>query len=196
MKKALFLFTVVCFSVIVGHAQSSDQPFTFSIGLNPSLPLGDFGKGYSFGIGGQLQGEYKFSDQLSGIATTGYSVFFGKTQTITETYIDNNGNLVSTTASAKNANLGHIPILVGARYYATEQVFFGAQIGYGIFSGGGATRSGFEYRPHVGYDAGAMQFILHYDGVSLGTYKGIAGTAETFSQLGVTALYKFGGGSN
>jgi hypothetical protein len=196
MKKSLFSFAIACFTFIAAHAQSSDQPFTLAVGLSPSLPLGDFGKGYSFGIGGQVQGEYKFSDQVSGVATTGYSVFFGKTQSQTVYTVDANGNLVATNVSAKNPNLGHIPFLVGARFYPTESFFIGAQIGYGILSGGGTTRSGFEYRPQVGYDTGVLQFILSYDGVSLGNYKGIPGTAMTYSQLGLTALYKFGGGSN
>jgi hypothetical protein len=203
MKKTLFSFVVLSFIVIAASAQTTDAPFTLSVGITPTLPLGDFGKGYSFGIGGQIQGEYMFSDNLTGVATTGYTSFFGKTQTVSVlTGVDNSGNPVYSSQSVKNPSVGHIPILVGARFYPSEQFFAGAQIGYGIMTGSGTTRSGFEYRPQVGYNAGPLQFILYYDGLSAGSkQENLAGQSVTlpsvtFSQLGLTALYKFGGGSN
>jgi hypothetical protein len=203
MKKALFSFVILSFTAIAANAQTTDAPFTLSVGITPTLPLGDFGKGYSFGIGGQVQGEYMFSENLTGVATTGYTHFFGKTVTTSVPGYDANGNPVVSTVSAKNPSVGHIPILVGARFYPSEQFFVGAQIGYGILAASGDNRSGFEYRPQAGYNAGALQFILYYDGLSAGSkQENLAGVgsytvpSETFSQLGLTVLYKFGGGSN
>jgi hypothetical protein len=200
MKKTLFSFVILSFTAIAANAQTTDAPFTLSVGITPTLPLGDFGKGYSFGIGGQVQGEYMFSENLTGVATTGYTHFFGKT--VTSTMVGN-GTFPTTVSSYKNPSVGHIPILVGARFYPSEQFFAGAQIGYGILTASGANRSGFEYRPQAGYNAGALQFILYYDGLSAGSkQENLAGVgsytvpSETFSQLGLTVLYKFGGGSN
>ena len=204
MKKTLFSFVVLFFIVFAASAQTTDAPFTLSVGITPTLPLGDFGKSYSFGIGGQVQGEYMFSENFTGVATTGYTSFFGKTQTTTVlTGFDGSGAPVYSSQSVKNPSVGHIPILVGGRFYPSEQFFVGAQIGFGFMSASGDNRSGFEYRPQAGYNAGALQFILYYDGLSAGSkQQNIAGLgtytapAVTFSQLGLTALYKFGGGSN
>lgn len=205
MKKTLFSLVMLSFSVLASNAQTTDAPFTLSVGITPSLPLGDFGKGNSFGIGGQVQGEYMFSENLTGVATTGYTHFFGKTTNTAVPYVDPTTGIITTqNVSVKNPSVGHIPILVGARFYPSEQFFVGAQIGYGILTASGDNRSGFEYRPQVGYNAGAMQFILYYDGLSAGSKQENLGSglgsvtipSQTFSQLGLTALYKFGGGSN
>ncbi|HVS95511.1 MAG TPA: hypothetical protein VHE54_03465 [Puia sp.] len=172
MKKTILASIVLLFSVCFAQAQMVQGDFTFGAGINVGLPTGDFGTINSFGIGAQLQGEYAFSNQLSAVATTGYTDFFGKTF--------NTGF-----GSFKAPSLGHIPILVGARFYPAEQIFLGAQIGYGLYTGGGSSSSGFEYRPQVGYNADQFQVILSYDATSV--------TGGTFGYMGLTGIYKFGG---
>jgi len=176
MKKLALVLTVFTASIIGAKAQ---EGLTFGIGLNAALPIGDFKLTHNFGIGGHIQAEYPFSEQLKGVATTGYTAFFGKTFT----YDDGLGN----TYSVKAKSVGQIPILVGARYYPSTSFFVGAQIGYGIFTGGGESTNGFEYRPQVGYDAGTIQIIGSYDGTSV--------TGGTLSSISLSAIYKFGGGS-
>jgi hypothetical protein len=183
MKKLLLSIAVLCTTAIVSKAQMAAGDFHFGAGIHLGLPVGDFHNVSSFGIGGELQGEYAFTENVTGVATTGYTYFAGKS------FDDGIGGTYK-------ANYGHIPIIVGARYYATEQVFFGAQIGYGHYSvsvsgtniGNGASggSGGFEYRPQVGYNANPIQFILSYDGTSV--------SGGTFSQIGLSALYTFGGG--
>ena len=182
MKKLALVF-VAGISLVSAKAQKQEG-FTFGAGIEAALPLGDFKTTNSFGIGGHLQGEYAFSDNLTGIATTGYTNYFGKTftQTVTNPYT---GTTVS--SSVKYPSIGHIPILVGARFYPSESIFLGAQIGYGIFTGatGGSSPKGFEYRPQVGFNVESFQVALSYDGVSV--------TGGTLSHLGLTGIYKFGG---
>jgi hypothetical protein len=179
MKKLLVVFTVFTLSVIGVQAQSKDQTFTFGGGVHLALPTGNFGDGWSFGLGVQLQGEYKFADNVTGVGTIGYSSFFGKTQT----FPDGTGG----TISAKTPSVGLIPILVGARFYPSESFFIGAQIGYGVFTntGGGSGSSGFDYYPQIGYNTSMFQFILGYNAVSV--------TGGTLAHVGLTGIYKFGG---
>jgi len=182
MKKFVLAFTVISASVLGVQAQSSKQPFTFGAGINADLPTGDFGKGYTFGIGATLQGEYSFSDQFSGVASAGYTNFFGKTETITFTELG-----TTYTQSVKNPNIGLIPILVGARFYPAEKFFVGAQIGYGVFTntGSSSNNGGFDYYPQVGYNGEMIQLILGYNGVSL--------NGGSLGHIGLTGIYKFGG---
>jgi hypothetical protein len=180
MKKLALVLTVFTASIIGVKAQSSGSQgeFTFGAGINAALPIGDFHLTHSFGIGVHLQGEYAFSDQLKGVATTGYTSFFGKTFS----YDDGSGN----TFSMKVPAVGQIPVLVGARFYPASSFFVGAQVGVGIFTGSGNSQSGFEYLPQVGYDAGQIQIIGAYDGTSV--------TGGTLSSISLSAVYKFGGG--
>jgi hypothetical protein len=173
MKKILLALTVISISTLTASAQMAQGDFQFAAGLHLALPTGDLNTTHSFGIGAHIQGEYAFSENLTGVATTGYTSFFGKT--ISDGFGDN----------FKVSSVGQIPILAGARYYPSEQFFFGAQIGFGIWTGGGSSTSGFEYRPQVGYNADQFQVILAYDATSV--------TGGTLGYLGLTGVYKFGG---
>lgn len=183
MKKLLFVLTFICAIVITSNAQMKTGDFKFGAGVHLGLPIGDFHDVTSFGLGAELQGEYAFTDNVTGVATSGYSYFFGKS------FDDGNGGTIK-------FNYGHIPVIVGARFYPSEQFFVGAQIGYGHYSvsvsgnngyGGGTGGSGgFEYRPQVGYNADPIQLILSYDATSV--------SGATFSQIGLSAIYNFGGG--
>jgi hypothetical protein len=174
MKKHLFILAILFFSIAVVNAQSnSNQSFVIGGGLNLALPLGDFNDTHSFGIGGELQGEYMFSDQFSGVISAGYTEFFGKTITFFG-------------QSEKVSNVGLIPILVGARFYPSANIFVGAKIGVGILTGGGSSTTAFDYYPHVGYNADQFQVILGYNGLSK--------DGETLSHLGLSFIYKFNSG--
>lgn len=181
MKKFFLVMTVFTASIIGAKAQMKTGDFTLGVGVNGALPLGDFKTTSKFGIGGQVQGEYALSENLAGVFTTGYTSFSGKT--VTETVSDGLGGTVN--ESFKYPSVGHIPILVGARYYPVDMFFVGAQIGYAIFTGSGTSNpKGFEYRPQVGVNGGPMQFVLSYDGASV--------TGGTLSQLGLAVLYRIG----
>jgi hypothetical protein len=171
MKKILFVLAFTTVLASVTRAQSANT-FNFGAGLHLALPLGDFNTGYSFGIGGELQGEYGFTDNITGVATTGYTSFLGKSLD------DGQGGTYKVPA------VGLIPILVGARFYPDKMFFIGFQAGYGIFTGSGSNSSAFDYRPSAGVNLEMLQFILSYNGWSK--------NGGSLSSLGVSAIYKFG----
>jgi len=178
MKKKLLILAILFVSLVSVNAQSkSNDDFVFGGGVNVGLPLGTFGDGWSFGIGVKLQAEKMFTDQVSGIASIGYTDFFGKSTTL------DFGNGPQT---YKYPSFGLIPILVGGRYYFSTTFFAGVQIGLGIGTGGSGSSTGFDYLPQVGYNADAYQIVLGYNGVSQ--------TGYTANHLDLSFVYKFGSG--
>ena len=64
--------------LVAGIAGANAQTTTFGAGVSANLPIGDLSSAYSFGAGAEFQAEHKFNDNVSGIATTGFTHFFGK----------------------------------------------------------------------------------------------------------------------
>jgi hypothetical protein len=162
MKKVLFVALFVASGFIAANAQ---EGFKFGAGVNVGLPVGDAGDISSFTVGGELQGEYKFSANASVVATTGYTHFIGK---------DFEGFKFS---------YGAVPILAGARYYPSAKFFVGGQIGYGFFTGD-ASGGGFAYKPQIGYDAGSAEIALGYNAIT--------DDGATISWIGLSAIFNFG----
>jgi hypothetical protein len=178
MKKILSISFLVA-TFFGAKAQTQQQgDFHFGVGLNLGLPVGTFHDISSFGVGGHVQGEYNFTDNITGVLTTGYTSFFGKT--VTES--DGLGG----TFSFKEPSLGLIPIVAGPRFYPVDQFFVGVQAGIGILTGGGSSTSGFDYYPQIGYNADQFQVILGYNGVSA--------SGATYGNISLTGVFKFGGG--
>lgn len=178
MKKLLLSSIVLTLSFIGAKAQMAQGDFHFGVGLNLGLPTGDFKTTNSFGIGGHIQAEYNFTENVTGVATTGYTAYFGKTLSF--------DNGAGGTESFKEPTVGLIPVLVGARFYPVEQFFIGAQAGVGFLTGGGTSTSAFDYYPQIGYNADNFQVIFGYNGLSK--------NGETLSNLSLTGIFKFGGG--
>lgn len=167
MKK-MFLSLIGAASFLISSAQTK-APIEWGAGVNLAIPVGNFSKGYSFGFGFEGNGEYRFSEQGSGIASIGYTHFLGKK--VDGYYYD-----------YKNKGVGAIPILVGGRFYPNEQFFVGGKLGISIFTNeGGGT--GFTFAPQAGYDAGQFQALLSFN---LLTQNG--GNASYF---GLSGIYKF-----
>src|SRR3982751_3960102 len=85
MKKFAFL-SITLLAITVANSQdnystrssSTAKRFIWSIGINPSIPLGEFNDYSGFGLGGNIQGEYK--PGKAGITLNfGYIDYFGKT---------------------------------------------------------------------------------------------------------------------
>lgn len=171
MKKLLLVAAFAVVGVISANAQ-----FKFGAGVNVGLPIGDFGDGWSFGLGVEVQGEYMFSDKFSGIFNTGYTSFFGKE------FDDGFGGTFKPDA------VGIIPIMAGVRVYPSPQFFIGIRAGLGILTGGGDSETAFAYRPEIGYNGGPLQIALHYDGLSK--------DGSSLNYIGLTGIYVFGGEKN
>lgn len=165
MKKVIFLVFVLAASVAV-YAQSSGAKTGFSGGVRFALPLGNFHLTHSVGIGAELQAEHKLSPNTSLTGTTGYTNFIGKS----EKYSGYN---------IKYDAVGYIPLLVGARYYPTQNVFVGGKAGYGILTGSGGA---FNFEPQIGYNTEKFQLALGYNALV---------DDGTLGHLGVSAVYKF-----
>ena len=67
MKKVLLIaaLTAVSFAGFAQDEKSSGKKLGFSAGVEAALPFGDFGDGYSFGIGATVQADYKVADQVA-----------------------------------------------------------------------------------------------------------------------------------
>jgi len=173
MKKLLLIATICSVFSIATRAQSRDRGFTVSGGLNLNLPTGDFSNGWTFGLGFQLQGEWGLASNVTGVATTGYSQYFGKTVSI-----PGYGGFTT-------PNIGFIPFLFGIRVYPSETFFIGAQAGFGTFTNTGASgNSGFDFYPQIGFNGRSAQLILGYNVISV--------SAGSNANLEMTAIFKFG----
>jgi hypothetical protein len=174
MKKKLLILIMLTTGFIGVQAQAPSG-LQFGGGVRLGLPVGDFSDTHGFGAGAEIQCEYGFSENFSGIATTGFTNFFGKK-------VDVLGQTV------KWDGIGFIPFLAGVRYYASSNVFIGAQAGYGIITGNNSDGA-FNYQPQAGYNSSTFQVTLNYNVL---TKQG-----STLGHIGATAIIKFSGsGSN
>jgi hypothetical protein len=62
-----------------GENPTLDKTFVWSIGLEPSIPIGHFHDLAKFGFGGSLQGEIKASRNVGVTINAGYIAYSGKT---------------------------------------------------------------------------------------------------------------------
>lgn len=149
MKKLILSFGAVVALTAASFAQSSSSSFTVAGGVRLGVPIGSFSDSHSFGIGGELQGEAKITDNVSIPISAGYTHFFGK---------DVDGYKVE--------GVGLIPILAGIRVYASPQFFVGGKVGYGILTGGGESTGAFNYEPQIGINSQKFQVALGYNGLT------------------------------
>lgn len=179
MKKIFLALSIVAVS-FAANAQSNEG-FHVAGGLHVALPLGDFGKASSFGVGAQVQGEYVFAENISGTFTTGYTSFMGKSVDEPTGYDINTGQY--TYSKVKLPATGYIPFLAGIRFYAAPSFFIGGKLGYGLLSGGGESDGAFNYQPEIGYNAEKFQVAAGYNGLSK--------NGASLSHIGLSVLYKF-----
>jgi hypothetical protein len=171
MKKLLVVCVLIVTTSIASRAQDGGGGFSFGAGVNLALPIGDFSNTHSFGVGVEAQGEYAFSDMFSAVFNTGYTQFFGKSETVFGTTIEYDG-------------VGLIPVLAGARVYPSPMIFIGARAGLGVLTGNNDSETGFVYRPEVGGTVGPVQLALSYNGFSK--------DGNSIGHVGLTVIYRFG----
>lgn len=171
MKKVFLVLSVITLTITSLKAQNgTSTPINFSIGLEASLPIGDFADLYGFGIGGSLQGEYKPSDDLGLTLNAGYINYSGKKITFGGVTID-------------AGNFGIVPVLAGVKYYFSPKVYGHGQLGAGFGTSSGAGTS-FAYTPGVG-------FILSKNIDLLVKYVAYSKNKETLSSIGARLAYNF-----
>lgn len=169
MKKVILSVAIMAIG-FCATAQESDKQLKFSVGVEAGLPLGDFNKVSSIGIGGSVQAEYAAAENLGLTLNAGFLSFRGKT-----------------VESVKFPSTSLIPVLAGAKYYFTEKVYGHAQLGLTFASlkldGVSYNESGFTYAPGIGVKASDnIDVELKYQAYSKG---------GTTSFLGLRVAYSF-----
>ncbi len=155
MKKFLFAaFAVLAFGAV--NAQG------FKGGVHIGLPVGDFSDFTSFAAGADLSYTWEVADNFTAGVATGYSAFFGK----------DGGD-----------GFGFIPLAGTASYKVSDNIFLGADLGYGLGVNPSGFDGGFLYQPKIGY--AAEKFDV-YAG-----YRGLSNNGVTLASINLGFSYKF-----
>jgi hypothetical protein len=167
MKKVKQILTIAIAAIAIStsaNAQMKEGDISYQAGVEAALPIGDFGTGSSFGIGGFGQLNYAIADQFHIIGSLGYNSFFAK--------------------ESGGGSLGAFLLKAGGAYYVNEQFNLQAGVGYGSFSGGGGSIGGLHYAVGAGYDLESLKLSVNYNAVSV--------TGGTSNWIGLRVGYAFG----
>jgi hypothetical protein len=159
MKKLVYLIVLAAFSAAnaqdtlittqkpQGYAgKRMDRTFIWSIGVEPSIPLGNFNDYSSFGLGGSLQGEYKPGNRVGITLNAGFIDYFGKT-------VEN----------VNYPDFKYIPVMAGAKLYLSDMFYIHGQAGPGFGTNGLGTS--FWYGGGLGLNLGrAFDVEVKYTG--------------------------------
>ena len=146
--KRLSILVALIFSTIFVHAQKKGTDW-LKVGIHAGIPMADSKDVSSFALG--VDAKYQFLDLKSfglGLAT-GYTNYFAK-----ENY----------------DNHGVIPVAALLRYYPTRRFFIGSDLGVGFVTGLDETKTGFYYRPEVGYHDNEWNIFLYYQGTHVNDF--------------------------
>jgi hypothetical protein len=167
---------------------SDDRMFIWSLGIEPSVPIGNFSKYANFGLGGSLQGEYKPIQTIGITANAGYINYFGKT------------------ADGFNYNnFQYWPVMGGLKLYMAGRAYIHGQAGAGFgakdlgtsfWYGGGIginiTRSIDAELRYMGWKQNEINASETYTGSNgnTGTTGGM-GYGGHYSTIGIRLAYGF-----
>lgn len=156
MKTKLVLLVVLFVVTLSVSAQNSDEkPFKIGAGAMIGLPVGDLGDIASLAYGVDLLGEYTLDPTFALTLSLGYVDFALKSD-----YKDLLDEL------GVDAKMGMIPVLVGGKYYFSEQFYGSAQLGIS-FSTQKDGGSAFTFAPGVGYKiSDNFDLMLKYQSAS------------------------------
>lgn len=176
MKKAFLFVAALCvfslISIMTAKAQEmGSKSIIFSIGVEPSLPIGDFhDAGYNFGIGGSIQGEHKVAEDLGLTLNVGYMNYSAKDISVFGT-------------NYNGGNFGIVPVLGGFKYYFSPKVYGHGQLGVGIGTSKGAGTE-FAYSPGLGFMVSRNVDVLL-------KYLAYSSSGSTLGTVGARLAYNF-----
>jgi hypothetical protein len=128
------------------HGTRMNKTFIWSIGVEPSLPMGRFHDFTNFGLGGSLQGEVKPGTNVGITLNAGFVDYFGKTVN-----------------DVKYPDFKYIPVLAGLKFYFTDMFYIHGQAGPGFGLDGLGTS--FWYGGGLGVNLGSVVDVeLKYTG--------------------------------
>ncbi|MCR9182362.1 MAG: hypothetical protein NXH73_05500 [Flavobacteriaceae bacterium] len=154
MKKVLLIAAIAVFGFTSVQAQEEG----FKAGITLGLPIGDVSDGYTFNASLDLAYLFDIADSFQVGPALGYSHYFG--DEVLGFEID---------------DATFLPIAASARFFASEDFFFGADLGYAVGLSPDGNDGGFYYKPKVGYNLGSVAILASYSGISVdgGTFSAI-----------------------
>jgi hypothetical protein len=161
MKKLFFVVAITTLLAISASAQTSGSKPAISIGVDAGIPTTT---GYSFVIGGSLQGDFHVASDLALTLSAGYKSWQVK-------------------KDFGGGSTGFIPVLGGIKYYFTPIVYGSGQLGvsFSTESGGGSV---FTYAPGIGFKVSNNFDIL-------AKYTGMSKNGTSLDEVGVRLAYAF-----
>ena len=134
--RLLILAVLITTTALTTTAQKgNDSKIKFNVGAELGFANGAFGNTHSFAIGATAQIEYQVNEKTRATANSGIIQYSGK----------------SIDATTKFSGITAIPVLVGAKYYFSDNFYGAAQLGLTIFSGALVGTSKFTYSPGLGF---------------------------------------------
>lgn len=156
MRKTLLIAMFVVFGMGISNTNAQEM----KLGATVGLPVGDMDDWLSFGFGIDFAVLWEVGDDFYVGGATGYHHFIGEEWT-----------LFGITYPA--VDFQYIPLAATARYFVADNLYLGADLGYGI--GVGDTSGGdFYYRPKAGYNFGNVGVNLSYGGLDNFSFIGLA----------------------
>jgi len=144
---------------VMAFGFASAQEGRFKVGAHVGLPMGDSKDAYSVNLGADVAYLWKITDKFSAGATTGYSTYLGKNETI-------NIGFGLPSYKYKYSDASFIPVAGTAQYSLTDNLFVGADLGYAINVGDSDADGGFLYQPKLGYQNSKIEIYAGYKGIS------------------------------
>ena len=175
MKKLFLTGALALFGLM--NAQKTEPGFR--LGVNAGLPVGDFGKAYSFTAGADLAFLYPLAENFRLGVATGYSHYFGKKTT----YDFGMFGKVNYTVP----DFGAIPVAATAEVtFGDSNVFLGADLGYAFFTKteNGGDSGSFYYQPKLGYSFDKRHDLYF-------SYKGFTQNSANAGSINLGYAYNF-----
>ena len=156
MKTKLILLAVLVTLILSVNAQNTDnQPIKVGVGAMIGLPMGDLNDMASLAWGIDVMGEYAVDPSFALTLSIGYVDFVLKSE-----YKDMLDEL------DLDAKMGMIPVLAGAKYFFTDNLYGSGQIGIS-FSTQKDGGSAFTFAPGIGYKMSEnLDLLLKYQSAS------------------------------
>ncbi|OUD32407.1 hypothetical protein [Flavobacterium sp. FPG59] len=161
MKKNILTVAAV-FAFGFANAQEGN----FKLGAHVGLTTGDTKNFSSLNVGGDVAYTWKVADKFSAGIASGYTNFLGKKEEV---------NIGFGVVEFKAEDSGFIPLAATAQYSLTDNLFLGADLGYGIYLGKDEGNGGLYYQPKIGYQTEQIELYLGYKGISVngGNYSSV-----------------------
>jgi hypothetical protein len=131
MKKIIIGSFILLGAMPANAQKESDSKIKFNVAAELGLANGALGLTHSLGLGATAQIEYEINEKTRATAMSGIINYSGR----------------SIDGTTKFSGLTAIPILVGAKYYFSDNFYGAAQLGISLFSG----TSPLTYAPGVGF---------------------------------------------